>query len=163
MIRILRRFASTGKNTSILRRAQIDINDIVNRPVEYKRSIERRLLSSKLIQNVDFIVSNRKIQIELYNQMNNLKRERNEISESLKRGTGDLAMVKQRLEEIKSELKPLEKKWKELDEEIYIKAEALPNHVSQNAPEDPLKESIDQFINCKSVNDPKLTPESSKI
>lgn len=162
MIRILRRFASTGKNTSILRRAQIDINDIVNRPVEYKRSIERRLLSSKLIQNVDFIVSNRKIQIELYNQMNNLKRERNEISESLKRGTGDLAMVKQRLEEIKSELKPLEKKWKELDEEIYIKAEALPNHVSQNAPEDPLKESIDQFINCKSVNDPKLTPESSK-
>ncbi|EMG45775.1 DIA4 Serine--tRNA ligase [Candida maltosa Xu316] len=152
MFRSIQRFASTGKNTSNLLRAQININNIINCSEDYKKSIERRQLPGELLSNIDFIIENHPLRFQLFQQINQLKREREDVSQSLKNG-GDLDTSKQRLKEIKSELKPLEKQVKDLEEDIYIKAESLPNLIDPTVPVDPFTEDIVQFINCESESD----------
>lgn len=155
MFNTIRRHISTGKNTSTLLRAQIDINDILSRPKEYESSIRRRQLPEDLIENINYITSNRPLQSQLFSQINEMKRERDLIAESLKSKTGDLQQFKERLKEIKTALKPLEKQVKTLQEEIYAKAESLPNLIDKSVPADPLKEEVVQFINCHSEEDAK--------
>lgn len=152
--RYTRRFVATGKNTDTLYRAQINIRDILQRPQEYKKSIERRQLPEQLIDDVDFIVKNRPVQFDLSNKVNEFKHERTELAEMLKsKSTSDPQACKERLKEIKTHIKPLETSIKQLEETIYAKAENLPNLIDENVPIDPLKEDIVQFINCSSEDD----------
>ncbi|CCG24675.1 Dia4 protein [Candida orthopsilosis Co 90-125] len=160
----LLRFASTAaKNTSILLRAQLDLNDVVLRSPEYKESITRRQLSKNLIEDVDFIVKNRPIQSQTYTKINALKRERTELAEKIQKKEPNLDEVKARLSEIKSEIKPLEKYVKELQEEIYSKAEALPNLLDPAVPASEIKEELVQYINTSAEEVGKYVgPDTSK-
>lgn len=91
----LLRFASTAaKNTSILLRAQLDLNDVVLRSPEYKESITRRQLLKNLIEDVDFIVKNRPIQSQTYTKINALKRERTELAEKIQKRSPILTKLK---------------------------------------------------------------------
>ncbi|KAI5962945.1 DIA4 [Candida pseudojiufengensis] len=145
---ILLRYASTGtKNSSTLLRAQLDLNDITNRPEEYKNSIKRRQLPNSLIQDIDFITTNRPIQSQTYTKINALKRERNELAEQIKSRSHNADAIKNRLKEIKNEIKPMEKYVKDLQEEIYSKAESLPNLIDDSVPESDVQEDIVSYIN----------------
>ncbi|KAG7662466.1 DIA4 [[Candida] subhashii] len=149
-----RRYITTGKNTDTFYRAQINIRDIINRPNEYKTSIERRQLPQELIEDVDFIIKNREIQFEMSRKVNDFKHQRNELAEMLKSKTAPNPQeCKDKLKEIKNDLKPLEHSVKELEELIYTKAENLPNLIDETVPTDPFKEDIVQFINCASAED----------
>lgn len=157
MLNTIRRSISTGKNSSTLLRAQIDINDILSRPKEYESSIHRRQLPQELIENINFITSNRPLQAQLFSQINDMKKERTILAERLKSNAGDLQQFKERLKQLKSELKPLEKQVKTIQEKIYAKAESLPNLIDVTVPTDPLKEEVVQFINCQSEEDAKVS------
>ncbi|KAI5968526.1 DIA4 [Candida margitis] len=142
------RFASTAaKNSSTLLRAQLDLNAIVVQSDAYKESINRRQLPRSLIADVDFIVENRPVQSQTYTKINALKRERTELAEKIQKKDPNLDNVKLRLSEIKSEIKPLEKYVKDLQEEIYSRAEALPNLIDSTAPESATEEELVQYIN----------------
>ena len=97
MLNTIRRYISTGKNSSTLLRAQIDINDILSRPKEYESSIHRRQLPQELIENINFITSNRPLQAQLFSQINDMKKERTILAERLKSNVGDLQQFKERL------------------------------------------------------------------
>ncbi|RLV89403.1 Serine--tRNA ligase mitochondrial [Spathaspora sp. JA1] len=152
MLRIIRRYA-TAKNSDILLRPQINIPDIIARPLLYKESITRRQLPATLLSDIDFIIESRPLQSEKYHEIGKLKQERQQLAELLQSKQGNTESHKTRLKEIKSELKPLEKYVDELQHEIYAKAETLPNLLDHTVPLDPFQEDVVQMINCKSQED----------
>ncbi|CAI5760789.1 unnamed protein product [Candida verbasci] len=148
MIRVVKRFSS--KNTSTLLRAQLDINYIIQNKNLFESSIKRRGLSSNLLANLNFIITNRPIQADINVKINNIKKERDDLSVKLKQG---ININKDRLKEIKLELKPLEKELNDLENNLYIKAESLPNLIDDSVPEEPLNEQVVKFLNCNSESD----------
>ncbi|KAI5962766.1 DIA4 [Candida theae] len=152
------RFTSTStKNTSTLLRAQLDLNDIVQSPQEYKQSISRRRLPESLIENVDFIVDMRHAQSANYSKLNALKRQRTELAEQLQKKAPNFALVKSQLQDLKPLIKSLEKEVKEVQEEIYSKAEALPNLLDPTVPESETEEELVRYVNTSSHEVDKFT------
>ncbi|CAL1188592.1 unnamed protein product [Candida parapsilosis] len=146
----LRFGSSAAKNTSILLRAQLDLADVVQRSNEYKESITKRQLPKSLIDDVDYIVKTRPMQSSTYTKINTLKRERAELAEKVQKKEPNVDEIKRRLGEIKNEIKPLEKLVKELQEEIYSRAEALPNLLDPTVPKSETQEELVQYINTTS-------------
>ncbi|EGW30281.1 uncharacterized protein SPAPADRAFT_63128 [Spathaspora passalidarum NRRL Y-27907] len=151
MFRIIRKYA-TAKNSDTLLRPQLNIPDIIARSSLYKESVTRRQLPPTLLSDIDFIIESRPLQSQTYQQISKLKRERQQLANILK-SKQDTDNCKTRLKEIKSELKPLEKYVDDLQEQIYAKAEALPNLLDETVPSDPFKEDVVQMINCSSQED----------
>ncbi|KAI3407097.2 DIA4 [Candida oxycetoniae] len=153
LIHFPRRFVSisTGaKNSSTLLRAQLDLNDITSRPELYRESIRRRLLPEELVHDLDFIVQNRPKQAQNFSKINALKRERRSLEEMLK--TKSLEHDgKTKLKEIKSELQLLERESRDMQEEIYKRAERLPNLLDETVPALTKQEELIEYINL----DPK--------
>ncbi|KAI5956723.1 DIA4 [Candida jiufengensis] len=161
--KLLLRYASTGtKNSSTLLRAQLDLNNITTRSEEYKSSIKRRQLPNSLIQDIDFITKNRPILSQTYTKINTLKRERNELADKIKNKDENSEVLKNRLKDIKNEMKPMEKFVKELQEELYSKAEALPNLLDDSVPQSETQEELVAYINTSPEEASSFNKSDSK-
>ncbi|ABN66649.2 seryl-tRNA synthase-like protein [Scheffersomyces stipitis CBS 6054] len=139
------------KNTEILLRPQLDINGVITNKEEYESSIRRRMLSEEYLTGLNYIVENRPKQLELSQKISLLRGERNVLGEQMKKGKS--SSIKDRLTSIKEELKPLEVEAKTLTEEIYRRAEMLPNLLDSTVPKDTLVNDIVEFIHCDSEED----------
>ncbi|ODV78896.1 seryl-tRNA synthetase [Suhomyces tanzawaensis NRRL Y-17324] len=145
--RIWRRYASSSKNSAVLMRAQLDINSIISNQDQYRDSIARRQSSPAIHQNLEFVISQRRHQLALEAQVNGLRHERSKLG-SLIKAAEDKDAIKTRLQAIKSELKPLESQHKELTEQIYARADSLPNLLDSSVPEDAQEGLVVEHINC---------------
>lgn len=166
-----KRLVSTSKNTTVLKKPQLDLPGIIKNYDKLKQSIIRRQLPSSTLQNLDFIVENRKRQLELQNAVDLLRKERSDLG--LKMKNDATIHIKERLSTIKQQIKPLEDEADILQHEISIKAESLPNFLDDSVPENPEVGEVVSFINCtseqnakdlfKNVNDHKKIGEYLRI
>ncbi|CAK9440225.1 uncharacterized protein LODBEIA_P43250 [Lodderomyces beijingensis] len=152
---------SGAKNSSILLRAQLDINDIISRPQIYKDSVTRRHLPLNLISDIDFITQNRPLQASHLATINALKRERKDITANLN-NTQEKDGVMSRLKQIKSELQPLEKQLRDLQELIYAKAEDLPNLLDESVPRDSQTDEVVSYINMDPEEAQTISPAGAR-
>ncbi|KAK6202577.1 seryl-tRNA synthase-like protein [Scheffersomyces amazonensis] len=160
------RHASTSKNSSILLRPQLDINGIIGKQDQYQESIIRRKLPTATLDDLQFVIQNRRKQIELTEQINVLKSERSSLGDQMQKEKKPEIIA--RLGQIKAELKPLELEAKLLIEDIYTKAESLPNLLDESVPINPEVNDITNFIHCDSEQDaqsklPKLKYDHKDI
>lgn len=162
-LRCLRQYSSSlAKNSSSLMRAQLDIGHIISNQSKYEDSISRRQLSPDITTNLKYILANRSKQLELTETVNSLRHERLNLGGIMKTKNRSEAITTQ-LSDIKVRLKPLESELKDLTEQIYGRAESLPNLLDSEVPVDPNSEGeIVQFINCTSEEDAiSSRPESA--
>lgn len=145
----IRRYAL--KNTAVLKRAQLDVKGMIQNSQMFRESLLRRMPGLSATEPIDFLVNNRNRQLELLNQIDQLRKRRNELGSKMKSAPSDL--IKQQLSEIKQEIKPLEAEYAELDTAMYTTAESLPNLLDPSVPEDPDNGEIVEFIHCSSEAD----------
>lgn len=148
-----KRLISTSKNTTVLKKPQLDLQGIIKNYDSLKQSIIRRQLPKSTLENLNFVVENRKKQLDLQNTVDLLRKERSELG--LKMKSNATTELKQRLSAIKQEIKPLESQSASLESEIYVKAEGLPNFLDHSVPENCEVGEVVDFINCTSEQNSK--------
>jgi seryl-tRNA synthetase len=139
------------------------LKNIINNSEKYKDAIIRRK-TPELIQSLEYVVTNRPIEIELTNRINTKKHERSKLSEVMKELKNKAPIeVKEELAKAKSELKTLEAERDELSQKIHRYAESLPNLLDTTVPKDTLQGDIVKFINCASEQDAVNSMPTSKF
>lgn len=157
------RYSSSFKNSTVLRKPNFDLKNIINNSEKYKDAIIRRK-TPELIQNLEHVVANRPIEIELTNRINTKKHERSKLSEVMKELKNKAPIeIKKELARAKSELKTLEAERDDLSQKIHKYAESLPNLLDKTVPKDTLQGDIVKFINCASEQDAVNSMPESKF
>mmetsp|Transcript_1288 Transcript_1288/g.1536 ORF Transcript_1288/g.1536 Transcript_1288/m.1536 type:complete len:463 (+) Transcript_1288:55-1443(+) len=158
-----RRYSSSFKNSTVLRKPNFDLKNIINNSEKYKDALIRRN-TPELIQSLEYVVTNRPIEIELTNKINTRKHERSKLSEVMKELKNKAPIkVKEELARAKSELKALEAERDKLSQNIHEHAESLPNLLDTTVPNDTLQGDIVKFINCASDEDAEISKPKSKF
>lgn len=158
-----RRCSSSFKNSTVLRKPNFDLKNIISNSEKYKDAIIRRK-TPELVQNLEYVVTNRPIEIDLTNKINTKKHERSKLSEVMKELKNKAPIeVKEELAKAKSELKALEAERDELSQTIHRYAESLPNLLDTTVPKDTLQGDIVKFINCASEEDAVSSMPKSKF
>lgn len=146
------RFLSSFKNNTVLRKPNLDIKRIINESDRYKESLLRRQ-QKNLIPCLEYVLQQKPTEHELTIKINHLRHERSSLGESLMKRNSPVDKTKQRLTEIKKELKELEGKRDILAGNIHLSAESLPNLLDPTVPHDSFNEEVVKYINCESEKD----------
>ncbi|CUM50214.1 uncharacterized protein AC631_00149 [Debaryomyces fabryi] len=158
-----RRYSSSFKNSTVLRKPNFDLKNIIINSEKYKDAIIRRN-TPELIQSLEYVVTRRPIEIELTNKINTKKHERSKLSEVMKELKSNAPIeIKEKLAKAKSELKLLETERDELSQTIHEHAESLPNLLDATVPKNTLEGDIVKFINCASEEDAERSKPKSKL
>lgn len=142
---IFRRFAL--KNTDALKRAQLDVRGIVANASAYRESLQRRVPGGDT-SALDTLLSLRDRQTELREEIEALRRRRNELGTLMKKGM--VPRLKTELTAIKNKLKPAEAEFAEIDTAVFEAAEEVPNLLDPSVPQNPLEGEVVEYINCTS-------------
>jgi len=140
--------AKAVKSSNVLKQPQLNIKGIIANQHLYRDSIIRRQLPPQTLNDLEFIVENRAKQLEFQNQLDALRRKRSELG-ALMKSQRSPDLISQ-LSQIKTQIKPLETSCDNLQQEIFEKAESLPNLLHETVPQDPEAGDIVEFINCTS-------------
>ncbi|SGZ48767.1 CIC11C00000004788 [Sungouiella intermedia] len=152
--RQFRRYASTFRSTTALKRPVFDIKAILARSEEMRTSMERR--GERDTSRLDFILENRQKEIDLQNERNRLVNERKSLGSQMAGlvKQGDLeekADLQNKLLDFKTRISAVEADLDALSEKIHNAVESLPNWLDCSVPQDPLEPEVVQVIGGTSL------------
>lgn len=143
---------------STLPRPNLDIKSILANYSRYHDSIIKRELSPTILHNLESLKENRTEELNLNNELNKLKHERNTLSKTMNKENRE--SIIETLTEFKSKIKGLEDKLSTLSEENFQKAESLPNLIDESVK---ATEDIVEYLNYNGTDNLPTTEYDHKV
>lgn len=128
---------------SVLPRPNLDLKSIIAKQHLYHESIIKRE-SPDLLNNLQFVLENRPVEIDKAHQLNSLRHKRSTLSKTINKQNKQIVIAE--LSELKKTIKQLESEVDTLSSHILASAESLPNLIDDSVKH---QEEIVQLINCQ--------------